>query len=956
MQDVSKGRHPDERRIVTVLFVDLTGFTELMQRLDPEAVTEHINRYFDVVTDAVNTYGGFVDKFIGDAVMALFGAPKATEADPERAVRTALEIVARVKGLSRVGLEPVRVHIGIETGPVVAGYMGSAIRKEYTVMGEAVNLAARIQAAAGPDQILVGPAAHSRTASQFSYAARGTYKLKGKDEEVLLHEPNGIIPAPAAGLRPAELIGRDLELTELHEKLQQASAGETQAVVVAGEAGIGKTHLIGAFLSRLAPSTRVATSLCDPIGVTAPLSPIVDVLVSLWGLSPSSPDLATDLQGIASRYGLDPAPLLDLWGLDPADEWYKSLPSLSKKERRTTAVRRSLSATPDTTVVVIDDIHWADAATLELVEKLVTAPDQASVLLVLISRPGLQPSWINHPPVSLLKLEPLTEASSRSLVRSLVTTTRDSELEDEIIRRTGGNALFITELARSLRYVVNSEATSSSGTATVHIPDSIHDVVAARIDRLPDSMRGTLQVASVIGQQFSVAVVEAVTPDGDLAADLAGLLAREFITPVSGRSDVFEFTHALTRDVAYETLLVRTRRLLHARIAEALESSADRDEASPKLAHHLAASGAVERALAEWAAIAGANIDRSANADAIATVEHALAYVPGLDNPDREELWELRLRTMLGAALMATEGPGSKRVEATYLRARDLARGTSDADQHFPVLFGLFRFFLLRARLTESGELSAEMLRIARGTGDVDMLLEARFAAGSTSFWRGELETARTHFVELVEQAQNTDEADHIRRFGQNPVSIALAYLGWTHWLMGDESAALEVARHAEKRTRSLAHPFSNTYAYLGIAILAQLRGDVAEVRRHVDSAAGLAEEFEFKYFATMAALVGAWLDARTGDPAEAADRFAALLPLLYATGARVNETFYGLLQADVCLQAGRITDGIVAVDRALAASEESGEVVWAHRLHLAREALLDEQRRRGEPTQRTSP
>ncbi|MEX0826168.1 MAG: adenylate/guanylate cyclase domain-containing protein [Acidimicrobiia bacterium] len=926
-------KYPDERRVVTVLFVDLSGFTAMVERRDPEEVTEVINRYFDTVASAVEKFGGYVDKFLGDAVMVLFGAPRATEDDPERAVRAALEIVDRVRALdgdlAGDTLERIRVHVGVETGLVVAGYLGSATRMDYTVIGDSVNVAARIQGAAGPDQILVGPNVYQRTKGRFEYVPRGVHPLKGKRHELPLFEPVRFLGGRRA-YTAGPLVGRDADLEAMRDALRSAGTGETRVMIVEGPPGIGKTRLATDFLDGLDQGIRVATTSCEPV-TAGPLDPIVDLLADLWHLDRLSPDLGNALDGIASQQGLNRPALRDLFELDPGDARYRALPPPSKKARWSTVMARALGETDAKTVAVVDDAQWADATSAELIGALLE--ERSGTLILLLARPGFAPPWIGHSRVQRLTLQPLTEEATRALVRSLASGAVTGDEEAAIVQRASGNAFFVEELVRAQQVAPGGVA----GPAAAHVvPASVQEFIAARIDRLPDTARMMLQTASVIGPRFTAPILETVAGSASLDRELEELVASEFISP-GDDPDEYVFRHALTREVAYGTLLLKTRREIHGRVAREIEAAGGQ---LPGLAHHLAAAGEILEALGHWHTVAQRSIQRSANNYALGTLDLAIDSLDGVADAEKRLEWELRLRTARGAALMALEGPGSDRVEATYTAARELARKTPDVREHFPVVFGLFRFFLLRARLAEGLELADDLMRMAQRFGDVDMMLEAHLAAGTTRFWRGDLHEARLHLDELLQTARWVDDAEHINRYGQDPVSVGLAYLGWLRWLLGDTAGALEAASAATHRTSTLDHPFSNTYSHLGLAMLAQLMDDVATAGRHVAEAKDLAATFEFKYFSAMAALIGAWVDAKEGNPAAAADRFAELLPPFYATGARANETYYGLLYADVCLDAGRFQEGIAAADRSLAAADEIGEVVWVPALLRTRASL----------------
>jgi adenylate cyclase len=618
-----------ERKVVTTLFADISGFTALSETLDPEQVTDIVNACFQSLTDVVVRYGGTIDKYLGDAIMALFGAPEAHEDDPERATHAALEMLDALKR-TLAQLPPVAanltLHIGINTGPVVAGAVGAVGQRDYTVMGDAVNLASRLKDIAPSGHIYVGPETYRQTSRLFEFTPLAPMRIKGKRDPVPIYDVRARAASPGTmrgieGLR-SPLVGRGEQLESLRARLDALAAGQGGIVALLGEAGLGKSRLIaelhqivhtantylepGPHADRLGQTTVVwLEGRCTSFTQSVSYSLIAQILRSYFGLgggvldqSEATLRLMEALEVVFPGQGDELLPYLSiLFGLPVGGERVRYLDAEALQRQIFYSVRRLIGGLSLRTplVLVFDDLHWIDDASLALLEYLLSLVDDHPIMLMWAFRPGAERSGIEqlaervararpdryHP----IDLRPLPDDLSQAMVRLLLARSDLPEsLQRAIIERAEGNPFYLEEVIRTLiesnlltqeagRWVVNRDAPDLEARVRSALPDTLIGVLAARIDRLPEQPKRVLGVAAVVGRNFSRQVLMELI--GDRAA-LDGALAeleRDGLIE-SGEATwgpTYSFRHVLTHETAYNMLLQRRRAQLHGEIGAVLE-------------------------------------------------------------------------------------------------------------------------------------------------------------------------------------------------------------------------------------------------------------------------------------------------------------------------------------------------------------------------------------------------
>jgi class 3 adenylate cyclase len=668
-----------ERRQLTVMFCDLVGSTALSTWLDPEDLREIISAYHSAVTEIVTGFDGFVSRYMGDGVLVYFGYPQAHEDDAERAVRAGLGTIDAV-GRLEVKCGKLQTRVGIATGLVVVGdLIGAGSAQKQSVVGETPNLAARLQALAEPDTVVIAAGTRRLVGDLFDYRDLGSVEVKGI-----------IAPVPAwQALRPSAvasrfealrgapltgLVGRDEEIDLLLRRWVRAKAGDGQIVLISGEPGLGKSRITAAFAERLhsEPHLRLRY-FCSPYHQDSALYPFVDQLGRAWGFARHDPP-ASKLEKLKAVLALaDPRDedvefLADLMSLPGSED--HPLPNLSpqrKKERTLEALIRQLGglARQQPVVVIFEDAHWIDPTSRKLLDLTVERVRSLPVLLIVTFRPEFQPPWTGQPQVTMLALNRLDRHDRTGLVAQIVgSKALPDEVVSQIADRTDGVPLFIEELTKSIlesglllektdRYVLNRALPQ------LVIPTSLHDSLMARLDRLA-SVRLVAQIGAAMGREFPYALLQAVSrlPEDELQAALARLVASELVFQRGMPPDaVYRFKHSLVQDAAHGSLLRHVRQQLHAQIAAAREThSPELIENQPELfAQHYGEAGLVEKSVAYWCKAGRRSAARSAMTEAAAQYQKGLDQLALLPDKPRTSATGARILQCFGRGVACGE-------------------------------------------------------------------------------------------------------------------------------------------------------------------------------------------------------------------------------------------------------------------------------------------------------------
>ena len=814
-----------ERRHVTVMFSDLVGSTALSAALDPEDLREVIGRYHACVAETVARFDGFVAKYMGDGVLVYFGYPHAHEDDAEQAVRAGLALVGAVR--DRETPERLKIRVGIATGLVVIGdLIGAGSAQEQAIVGETPNLAARLQALAEPNAVVIAEGTRRQIGGLFEVTDLGPQSLKGFAQpqhawRVLAeNRALGRFEALRSGATP--LFGRDEEMELLLRRWAQAKAASGRVMLISAEPGIGKSRLTEALAERIAgePHLRLRY-FCSPHHQDSALYPIIAQMERAAGfarddvpaeklaklrtvLAAAAPPIE-DLMLLAELHAL---PLADL---GPPLDWTPQ----RKKERTFEALLWQVEglSRQQPVLMVFEDVHWIDPSSRELLDRTVERIGKWPVLLIASFRPEFQPPWTGQPHVTMLALTRLDRRDTAAMVENIAgNASLAAEIVEEIAERTDGVPLFVEELTKTVLEsgAEGTAALSSVPHSQLSVPATLHASLMARLDRLGPAAKDVAQRGAVIGREFEHGLLASIAdlPELQLRQALdrltnSGLLFMRGTAPLAS----YIFKHALVQDAAYGTLLRGRRQQLHSRIAVALEDSFPEIVlAQPALlARHCAEAGLAEKAVGYWLKAGQEALARSAMTEAVAQLRKGLDMLAGLPDGSWRRQQELDLLIALRPALAGTKGWSATNVGETLARARMLAEQLDQPGYLVPLLHGQWGFHLVRSEHRLALSVARHIEEIGEHRNDVAVQLVGRFAHGATLFFLGEFVTARA----LLEGCLGFSDPAH-RTIGaelsMDPYAMALAYLGLILTHLGYIGQARLLLNEALSEARRLGH------------------------------------------------------------------------------------------------------------------------------------------------------
>jgi len=967
------------------LFADLAGSTALGERLDAEEFKLVVGGAVGRCSAEVERFGGFVKGIAGDGVLAFFGAPVSYEDDAERAARAALSIlvamaeygseVARGWGIAEFG-----VRVGICTGPVAVGLVGSGMHVEYAAYGDTVNTAARLQSAAEAGTVLVDGRTQRLIEPLFIWSEPQEFELKGKAEPVRAFCLRGSLPGRSSlrGLAGASTptVGREGELASLSAALQKLFAGAGGVAALVGEAGLGKSRLLANLKEEATAGGDPERPLlwlkgvCLSYGEGLPYFPFRDLLRGWLGVSEADPALRVQIslhrmvEQLFDGSAAEVSPYLaSLLGMATAgDSGARLLLALSAEElqQRTFAAVERLAerlAQDRPVVLALEDLHWADATSIQLIRSLLPLIERTAVLLVFTQRDERDhASWALKEAVSRdfphlireIRLEPLPFDAERTLLDGLIGAgTLPDELERRVLEAADGNPLYLEEVVRSLAdagAIVerNGHGWRLDHTVPIVIPETVAKVILARADRLPSEGRTVLAAASVLGRQFDSSLLgQLVGAELPLEETLHQLQRLGFIV-VEGRwpQPHYRFKHALIQEAIYRTILAKERKRMHRLAAESLEENEhDAQESLLDLAHHWREAGLPDRAIPYYKRGAEQALQVFANEEAAEAITKALdllAQTPGGPARDTEEL---ELRTRLGVALVALGGYGLGAAQQNYLRARDLCVQLGQPVSP-PILRGLAISSVTRLELDDAKEHGLALLTAAERDHDSMLMVEAQYALGVTSFWKGEFQNARRHLQEAIAHYSPEHHQAHLTLYSQDPKVICLIRLAWTLWFLGYPDQAANARDDALALAEELGHPFSRCYATVYGALISHDLQDPHRFEQLLETAETLTKNERFHLFHLFATVLRHSTLARTGDQ-DAIDAMKAAISRIDETGQPLNNTYFLSLLAHAYLRTSNPAAGLAAITEALADARRTNALYAESELQRLRGQLL---------------
>jgi class 3 adenylate cyclase/tetratricopeptide (TPR) repeat protein len=932
-----------ERKQVTVCFADIKDSTELIKDLDPEAAQQLLDPAIHIMMEAVHRFEGTVNQVLGDGIMALFGAPIAHEDHATRACYAALAMQAAMQPYADEMLRShgitMQIRVGLNSGEVVVRTIGNDLHMDYSAVGQTTNLASRMEQLAAPGSITLTGATLRLVEGLVRVNARGAVPVKGMTEPVEVYELTGastirrrLQAAVARGL--TKFVGRDTEIETLYQAIDQAGSGHGQVVAAVGEAGVGKSRLVYEFVhSHRTQGWLVLESASVSYGKATPYFPVVDLIKRYVHVEDDDESRTVRAKVTGHIVTLDaslqetiPA-LLSLLDALPDDSLFVQLDPPQRRQRTLDGLKRILlrESQVQPLLLVFEDLHWIDSETQALLDSLVDSLPTSQLLLLVNYRPEYQHTWGSKTYYTQLRLDPLPPESADAFLQALLGDDPSLEpLKKLLIERTEGNPFFLEE---SVRTLVETEVLVGEAGAyrlvqdlpSIQVPATVQAILAARIDRLPPEEKQLLQTASVIGTEVPLPLLYAIAElsEDTLHRGLAHVQTAEFLYETSLFPErVYTFKHALTHEVAYGSLLHERRRVLHARIVQALETlGGDRlAEQVERLAHHALRGEVWEKAVFYYRQAGTKAVAHSANREAVACYEQALMALDHL--PEHRDTLEqaidlrLELRTPLHALC------DLERVHETLREAEALVEALDDQHRLGQVFALLGNYFTMTGDQAQALEPSQRALAIAITQSDFRLQTLANFYLGLVYHISGEYRQA----IDIL--ADNPGLRDGERGLERVGVSIAGVFprycLAWCHAELGtfaEGSIYAEEARHiAEAANR----PYSRIQAYFSLAVLALHQGNVHRAIGVLDQGLGLCQDGNPPvWFALLSAYKGAAY-ALAGCVAEAVPLLENAIAQADAMRFKAYHALWATYLSNAFRLAGRFEDAMQVAEHAL--------------------------------------
>jgi class 3 adenylate cyclase/tetratricopeptide (TPR) repeat protein len=951
-----------ERKTVTALFADIKGSTELMEDLDPEQARAIIDPALQLMIEAVRRYDGYVVQSTGDGIFAMFGAPVAHEDHPQRALHAALAIQQelhdyrhRLKDHSKPHLE---ARIGVNTGEVVLRTVNTGGHTEYSPVGHVANLAARMQTVASASSIAITEETRQLIKGYFVLRELGPIAIKGIREPVNAYEVIGpgqlrghFELAVHRGL--TKFVGRERELAELRRILELAMGGHGQIVAVVADAGTGKSRLFHEFRATIPSECKLLEAYSVSYGKASAWLPVLELLRGYFGILDADDPSSRSAKVRAALDGLDPTLnelrpfLLALLGIQQRPDPLVHMEGRAKKQGMLEAVIRIIlrESVTQPLVLIFEDLHWIDGETQELLNDLVDELANARILLLTNYRPEYHHDWNNRAHYTQVRLGQLELENSATVLSELLGVEPElAAVKQLIAEKTEGNPFFVEEMVHGLFeqgvLVRKAGVKLIQPLADIKAPATVQAVLTSRIDRLPVIEKELLQTLAVMGRDFSLPLLFLVTgrPDGELKPMLAHLIASEFIYKRSAFADSeFIFKHALTQEVAYNSLLVERRKLMHGHIGAAIERlHADRlDDHLGELAHHFGRTDNYAKGV-EYHGKAGMQEQhRGAYATSITYFGRALELLNKIEPSGARDREELTLRLGLGASLMAVRSIGAPELTENYARASELCRDQADIMQVLPALFGQCWHYLGKGELGAACELGREMVTLAATTPSPLAWLWADSALGAGQVWSGEFCSARTRLEHGLALYEEKRAGRAVTDFGV----LCLSYLAIALWHLG----FAEQARSRMRESLALAERLKDVHSTghsLGAKTIAQwLRRDLQQLQHCAEKAIAFAAEHELSYWLPIGRLMKGCALSKAGEHKEAIQEINHALSAYRATGSKMLLPMLLGALVEAYTNAGRTEEALDTLKDAFAAIEAGR--FYASELHRQQGELL---------------
>jgi predicted ATPase/class 3 adenylate cyclase len=937
-----------ERRMLTILVVDMVASTALARRLDQEDFAELLNAFHDICGRIIDRFGGRVAKDLGDGLAAHFGWPASHEQDAEHAVLAGLEMVDAVKSISIHSDERIRLHVGIATGNVVVSDVKRASNPHvHEAFGELPSLASRVQGVSAPDCVLVSQETYELIRHNFVCVDAGRKRLRGFSRQVGLYQVIGPRRLPltfdvrrAAGLTP--LVGRAPELAYLNGQWQHVKNGRDSVVLIRGEAGIGKSRLCAEFLSSRTDEHSSFSFQCSQLHRNTPLYPVIRYIAQTTGLSDadSSQQKLEKLEAVLRDVGpVRPEALALLathLGASKGQTVGQEMPiaeRLSRLRRSLNALLVNLVLSPakqHPVLIMLEDIHWMDPTTAEFLEMLMERIRDHAVLLIVTFRPHFSPNCKNGHD---LVLDRLTPDETMQFIKLFAPAEQlPDTLVSHLVERSDGNPLYIEELtAAVLREHRTAKQRGSRGAEHDRsaIPSTLQESLLSRIDRTSAQARELVQCCAVLGRRFSYPQISAVAdmPDRELHDTIAELVQEGLLYPSTGCHEVeYAFKHALIQSTAYSLIVRDKRRQLHLKCALALEAHfpAICQQEPGALGVHYENANKPEAAITYIFAAATSAIERSALLEARTWLLRGLDLLKKLPDSANRDRHELTFRSALGRVHIFSKGWADPSVKEQFERALLLAKQLESQKVQIPLEWALTTFRLLRGETAQAASGGRRLVGLAEHSQDPDLLLVAHSASSIYEFYSGNFLTAVSHSEEALRSYRGSTNEKLRKNFGTDRRLQALRGAALSHWCLGNYQLALDLDE--QQRAGAMQHPFDYAYSLTISCILHSLGRNHQRMRSFADTAINLAQDQGFGFLEANAANFRA-IALTLQNPGETSLReFDETIKKYRAAGNQMGVSSMFAIVAEQCGKIGCAQRGLDYLEQARRYVRRSGE------------------------------
>jgi predicted ATPase/class 3 adenylate cyclase len=959
-----------ERRQLTVMFCDIVGSTAMSARLDPEDLSSVIGAFQKACASAVTEFGGSIAKYMGDGVLVYFGYPEAHEDDAERAIRAGLALLDAIAAMRLpVPVRP-QVRVGIATGLVVVGELiGEGGAQERVAVGETLNLAARIQAVASPDWVVVAGLTRRLAGVAFEYEDLGPHELKGIPDAAILWRVTGesgsrgrFDSRTSKGLTP--LVGRIEEIGLLRRRWDYAKEGDGQLVLLSAPAGFGKSRLTQSFREDLDDSSIACLQYFgSPFHVNSPFHPFIRQLERAAGIvrtgsvAQKLDKLESILEGPAESKIEDVSLLAALMSI-PFEERYPRLQitELVQKQRTMELLEEQLVLVSrrSPVLVVFEDAHWIDQSSLDLMNSAIRRVANLPVMIIVTHRPEFPPPWLDLGHTTVLKLNQLGRSQAIELIHKAAGgKILPGAMIEQIASKSQGVPLFMEEITRSIlesgdleesgdRYVLRRSVREFT------IPSTLQDSLIARLDRL-GSAKDVVLTASIIGREFSYELIEAVSSvsQATLLADLGRLVQSDLLEQHGAPPHShYIFKHALIRDAAFQSVLKSRKRELHQRIAEVLTSRfPEVVNTEPELlAHHYAEANVVDRALACWRQAADRAVARLAYIEALGHVDKAMKLIATLPDGTERDEWELWFLVIEGPSRMALDGWDSPAAERLYEEARTVAERLGRPAEVFRSIWGLWMGAHSSGQHVRAHELYRKIFGLLGQTNDPEYVVQAHHAGGSQMVAEGVPRVALAHVDQLLTTYRMDVHGNLALMYGaHDPACCSLGMRALSLMMLGNLDKALEESDRALELSERLGHKPSISHTHLFRAELSIILNRSEEAEAHLNTSMSLSKKYSLAAYLNAADLMHGLVRALRGEVEEGIGQAeAALITLMSVPSRRFHLPIRIAIVGRTKMAGGDVDGALALFNTALEAASNTGERWYEPELlRLKAEVLL---------------